>query len=331
MLLSSTAYSDASACLKRYQYRWVDKLINKPKDLGVPLRRGIWIHKCLEDYHQGKNWAWALDIMRDWALEHGVDETKVQEVRNEVLDIMHGYIDYWQGKQHWEVLGAEIPIKMMFNANDGIRATTDLAVVWEGQDWLVEHKSTGEIPPASWRAVDPQTALQYWLCHATKPIIGGREFLPVGIIFNYLLTKVPSVPRWKKDGTLYANATPTTAAAFRKGAQAAMDAAPGSISWADLDADAEKLTNDSLFYRRFPVERPEGNVRTSMRDLVQTLVDLKAAEQAGWYRRSLHVLTCRRFCSYADLCIHEYAIGKESPVLREELFMIEDGTRGEGR
>lgn len=333
MLLSSTMYADASYCLKRFSYRWIDHLVTKPRDMGVPLRRGIWLHKCLEEYHQGHNWISALVDMVEWASSHGVDEEKVQEIYAEVKDIMQGYIDFYASAPTWEVLGAEIPFIKMFSATDGIRATTDLPVHWEGEDWIVEHKSTSEIPPASWRSVDPQTALQYWLCHNTEVILNGRRFLPVGIIFNYLLTKKPAEPRWKKDGTLYANATPTTTAAFERGYRSWADTQEAWIAgkMPNIDADRTTLVNDALFYRRFPVMRPEDNVRSTMQDILATLRDVRAAEAAGWYRRSFHVLTCRRFCPYADICVHEYQIGKESLTLREELFQIDTGERGEGR
>lgn len=324
MLLSSTMYADYSQCLKRGSYRWVDKLVKRPQNVSVPLRRGIWLHRCLEDYHGGRDYLGSIHEMQAWGADHGVDPEKLQEIADECDRIMRGYIDFWPANS-WQTLGSEIPIVLDTGDGNGIRATIDVAVKWRGEHWLVEHKSTGEIPPASWRSVDPQTALQYWLCHTVKPVIGGEVFLPVGIIFNYLLTEKPSIPRWKKDGTLYANCKPTTRAAFDQGWAAA------PVTPVDAKADYAKLVNDDLFYRRFPVQRPEGNVQESMRDIIATLRDIRTAEQYGHYRRSFHVLTCRRFCPYADICIHEYILGQKSEVMRNELYMLDDGTRGEGR
>lgn len=321
MLLSSTIYADASQCLKKFEYRWRDKLVPAPKNVNTRMRAGIWIHKCLEEYHQGHNWVSALVDMVEWASSHGVDEEKVQEIYAEVKDIMQGYIDFYRDKPLGTVLAAEYPVVYDFGNGAGIRATVDLIVQNAEGVWIVEHKSTSEIPPASWRSVDPQTALQFWLCHATG------QFKPDGIIFNYLLTKKPAEPRWKKDGTLYANATPTTSAAFNRGLQALGYERPVGHNLTDRAA----LVNDALFYRRFPVMRPEDNVRSTMQDIIATLRDVRAAEAAGWYRRSFHVLTCRRFCPYAELCVHEMSIGKESSTLRSELFQIDTGEKGEGR
>lgn len=319
MILSSTMMSDFSTCLKRGQYRWVDKLVTKPRDLGVPLRRGIWLHRCLEVFHQGGHWEEELTRMESWAEEHGVDAAKALEISDECYDIMRGYIDYWpQGL--WTVLQAEEPIELSFGPDAGIRATIDLRVQTKDGIFLVEHKSTSEIPPASWRSVDPQTALQYWLCL--------QKGLPVdGIIFNYLLTKKPAEPRWKKDGTLYANSTPTTSAAFERG----MVAAGKEYNHDGVPQAEAQLVNDGLFYQRYTVLRPLDNVRETMQDVLDLLEDINAARKRGHYRRSFHPLTCRRFCPYASICIHEYLLGKESPTLRDELFMIDDGSRGEGR
>lgn len=324
MLLSSTMYADASMCLKRFEYRWVDQLVRRPQHVGAALRRGIWLHKCLEEYHGGRDWLLALRDMMTWAAEHGVDSDKAFDIAREVEDIMRGYIDFWPS-DYWQVLGSEVPIVLETGPDSGLRATIDKGVKWRGEHWLAEHKSTGEIPPASWRSVDPQTALQYWLCHQVKPVIGGEVFLPVGIIFDYLLTEKPSVPRWKKDGELYANCVPTTKAAFERGVQ--------QTQWTprNVEADRQRLVNDSLFYRRFPVQRPEGNVQETMGDIIATLRDIRTAEQFGRYRRSFHVLTCRRFCPYSDICIHEYMLGQKSEVMRNELYMLDDGSRGEGR
>lgn len=327
MLLSSTSISDASGCLKKYQYRWVDGLVPHPKNVSTAMRRGIWLHRCLEEYHKGGEWRVALMDLHEWAMEHGVDGEKILEIHHECERIMESYIDFWPA-QAWTVLGTEVPIKLDFGDGSGVRATIDFAVRWGQQMWLVENKSTADIPPASWRAVDPQTALQYWLCHYVKPVIGGEPFLPVGVIFNYVLTKPPGKPRWKKNGELYANCGATTDKVFLK---AALERINGGESISEFDGDRHALVNDDLFYKRYPVERPSGDVQTTMQDIVALLRDLKTAEQHQWYRRSLNVMSCRRFCTYQEICAHEYRLGGPSETLRNELFVPDDGTKGEGR
>ena len=54
--LSSSAYRDASNCLKRYQYRWLDNLVPVPRDAKPALRRGIWLHRTLELHDLGEPW-----------------------------------------------------------------------------------------------------------------------------------------------------------------------------------------------------------------------------------------------------------------------------------
>lgn len=331
MLFSSTMLADAAICLKRFEYRWVNKLVKRPQQVGTALRRGIWLHRCLELHHQGKSWQDEVRKMARWGVSNGVPVEDVKALVVECADIMQGYIDYWakEEREHgaWKVIAAEDPVTFTIGTQE-YRTTIDLVIQDHRGTWIVEHKSTADIPPANWRAIDPQTAMQYlgWKTARKIPIDG--------IIFNYLWTKQAPTPRVKKNGEFYAaDKMVTTTRAFDRAVPEVSKLWTGSQDeYRDyLIAKRQAWVRDSLFYQRYPVFRPEANIAETLLDAEDAVTAVAMSEKQGHYRRSFHPLTCRRFCPYSNLCSLEYTTGQPSQVTRMTEFQLDDGTRGEGR
>lgn len=322
VFLSSTSLADASSCLKKYSYKWEDRLSSRPRDFRPVMRRGVWIHKCLEEFYKGNDWKAAITPMKGWGLARGVEQEQLDTIEAETVEIVEGYIDYWATRGgEWKTIGCEIPLQLKFGSHT-LQATVDRIAENNLGLWIVEYKSTAHIPSAAWRSVDPQTGLQFFLAQQNGYDVQG-------IVFDYLVTSVPALPRWKKDGTLYANCAETTTKRFNQGVGAAVLLEGKGPT--DVEADRQKLVNDGAFYQRYPVYRPKGAIQETMQDIVATLKDLEQAKRSGRYRRSFSVLTCPRFCSYSELCASEYSRGRIDQTLRDELYVIDDGSRGEGR
>lgn len=333
MVYSTTMLSDAAICLKRYQYRWEEHLVKRPVQVGVALRRGIWLHRCLEMYHQGYPYQEEIRKMARWGLTHGVDKEQLKALVVECNEIMLGYIDYWAAevRQHgaWKVLAAEDPVIFDVEGEE-FRATIDLVIQDHRGIWIVEHKSTADIPPASWRAIDPQTALQFF------GQLTARKAQPDGILFNYLWTKTPPVPRVKKNGEFYAPPSGdlvTTTRAFDRAVPEVSEKWQGTQEeYRDyLIAKRAAWVRDGAFYQRYHVFRPHDNVQETVLDVLDTVDAVRRSQERGHFRRSFHPLTCRKFCPYSNLCALEYTTGQPSEVTRMTEFMRDDGTRGEGR
>ena len=341
--LSTTAYGEFSACMMRGNFHQNLRLVPKPRNLKTPMRNGIWIHSGVEQYHAHGDWGSALDGLVVNAVELGIEDAKIEEHRKKTERVLMGYMNHYWGKDKWKVLATELHVE--WDTGTTIR-------IWEGGAWakkrlvvgctldllvddpvygvvIVEHKSTIEIPPPSWRVVDPQTAIQALVCE--------RVGIPVaGLIFNYLLTKDPSVPRFtKKDGTLYANSADfTTSKAWDKGIEDAKEEHGGKFmeggeTWRQyVDRERENHVNDDAFYQRHPILKPKGYLAEALRDLAITCKGISDASKSGHWRRSYHTISCRRFCTYSDLCMAEYQRGgRPATVLREADFILDDGTR----
>jgi len=141
----------------------------------------------------------------EWAEEHDVPDDQIESVFEESTAIMEAYDSYYDRHEdklaNSKVLISEEPCYMEVPKFDAVlRTTVDSVIKNRKGIWVVEHKSTTDIPPANWRAVDPQTAIDL--------IVLGRggKIQPDGIIFNYLLTERPKVPRVLQNGSaFYAN------------------------------------------------------------------------------------------------------------------------------
>src|SRR5438105_309044 len=130
--LSTTAYSDASLCLKRYDYRWNAKLVLKPSEVRSVMRRGTWIHRCLELIDLGQPWIPELEGMYRWAIEHEVPEEKAWQLETEVTSIVQDYVSWWAGHEEdpgpYKTVGTEVPLDWAPTPNRKIKATLDRIV-----------------------------------------------------------------------------------------------------------------------------------------------------------------------------------------------------------
>ena len=330
--ISSTGLSDAATCLAKYRYHLVDHLISRPENISKPIRRGIWLHRCLQDHHCGRDWQKSLARLMGQALEWKLDADAMQEIYDECRLLMLSYVGFWRD-DNWKIVADEQEYRATFGDVE-LRATIDTAVRIPGHGLvIVEHKSTSDIPPAAWRAVDPQTALQI--------ILMGANGLRVDeVLFNYIDTS-PKVPRVTEKRAFHASTGVTTTAHFDQAA-AELDAkirrfaadlsAPATVFDPDYETYVKdkraEYVNDEKFFQRYYVKREPALLRETLLD-VRGLVDrIQRAEAMGHYPRSLNVFTCKScFYNHAALCPTEYVKGAPSEVLRTEQFQLDTGYR----
>lgn len=333
VLLSTTSFNEFSTCPKKYSYHQIDHLVPHPRNLKPVIRKGLWVHAALETYHKGEQWPLILGKMEAWAESHGVPEEQTSEMRVEVDLIVQGYIRHWEKYgMPFKTISAEKKLYWKTKTGDEIRATLDLITEDRDGIWVWEHKSTGDIPPASWRAIDPQTMIQLLVARANGVDV-------TGVVFNYLLTKAPSRPRIKKDGEFYAGSEKglTTSLVWEEiAAEHRVKAL--ELGWQESRIQAyqmeweKKIVSDASFYQRFQVFRPWANARQTGMDLQTVLAEIHRAEETKYYRRNLHPTSCRRFCSYSDLCALEYSSGRVAQDVRDAEYVIEsEEIRSEGR
>lgn len=327
--LSTSAFNDAARCLKKYQYRWVEGLVPLPRDVRPVMRRGIWIHRCLQLADEGADWPVELDRMARWASAHDVEQEQVDTLRTETFDLVSDYLAYWSGKDDplgpWTLDASEQPI--LWQATDKLRLTSTVDILKrdnKGRVWIWERKSTQEIPDSDWRTVDPQTMLQYIEARKTGMSVAG-------IIFDYICTRPGSQLRVKNDGHLYAgDERRATRARHFKATEAEMRAKGADEEY--IEFIRQRVVQDGDWFQRYPTMRPDENADVTLHDVAGVVRSILDADKRGHYPRSINLLDCRLFCPYGKLCMREYQLGRPSPALREEYTIAQtDDLYGAGR
>lgn len=322
LTLSSSAYRDASNCLKRYSYRWIDNLVPVPRDQKPALRRGIWLHRTLELLDRGLEWTAELARMHEWAVQAGVDEAKVNDLHAEVTDITRQYVAFWGERwreNQWFVEDTERVVE--FSPTPGVKLTATVDVLKrddQGRLWIWERKTLAEIPDSDWRCVDPQTMLQMVLLRTKEPV--------QGVVFDYVCTKKPPTMRVKLDGRLYKGDDEKQTTALRL-AEALPEIKanwkPG-IDFPSPEAYVQwlygRVVNDAAWFQRYPTLRDNDHLVENMRDVADVTRNVLAAHRRGHFPRAWNNLTCPMFCPYMRLCASEYQLGRKNDIMRLEHF-----------
>jgi len=315
--LSTTGFNDAARCLKRYEYRWVDKLVPRPRDVRPALRRGVWIHRLLQLLDEGSVWELELQRMMDWALEHEVPEEDVLAMGQDVLELVKDYQAYWQGHDEapgpWETVGTEVPVS--WEPKPGICLTSTIDVLKrdrQGRLWIWERKTTRDIPDSDWRTVDPQTMLQYIEARASGHSVSG-------IMFDYVSTLPGARLRVTKGGSLYSG-DEQRQTRMRYWAPVEAELRSKHAGEAYISEMRSRVVAEGAWFQRYVAFRPDDNARLTLKDVAAVLRSIADAREKDYYPRAINLLDCRLFCPYAKLCMHEYQTGRRSEVYREEFM-----------
>lgn len=313
--LSTTGFNDAARCLKRYEYRWVDRLVLKPKDVRPAMRRGTWIHRCLQLVDEGQDWRGELANMAGWAIDNYVEPEQVRELVVEVGDLVADYIAYWAGHEEppgpYETVETEYTVKWC--PKPGIELTSKIDCIKRdrnGRLWIWERKTTSQIPDSDWRGVDPQTMLQYIEARANGLDVAG-------IMFDYVVTEPGAKLRVTQKGQLY-KGDEDRATRLRQWIPVEDELRQRGASEEYIAEMRVRTVSEGQFFQRYPVFRPDENARQTLADVAAVLRSINDAQAKAHYPRSIAVTDCRLFCSYGKLCMHEYALGRKSEVYREE-------------
>ena len=317
--LSTSAFNDAARCLKRYEYRWVERLVPKPRDVRPVLRRGVWIHRCLQLHDEGLDWQTELQSMAAWAIDQGISQDDVFEMMREVIELVEDYLAYWQGHEEspgpWTTENTEVPVEWEVRPGILLTATIDrLARDREGNLWIWERKSTQDIPDSDWRTVDPQTMLQFMIARAME--------LPIrGIVFDYICTRPGRVPRITNQGRFY-QSDENMATRGRYFAKAEAQMRKNRQPEQYINEMRSRVVADGQWFQRFVTMRPDENGMLTLKDVAVTIRHINAAAERNYYPRAINLLDCRLFCPYGKLCMAEYQLGHPSVARREEYLTL---------
>lgn len=279
-IYSHTSLKQAQRCYKAWAYKYIERL--QPKERPAHLARGSNLHEGLFHLYDGDEASMGV-----WVLESS----------DEDVAIIERYAEHWTDT--WDVLHAEEEFRMQLG-DHLVTFIPDLVVEINGEVWIVDHKTTANIPDE----YDPynMTDFQHLL------YVGGLRQLGYnvkGFIFNYIRTKAPTEPKLIKDGSRIANlraidTTPEILQAFAE--------MHGMETMEDVQDKLMILrhTPNRYFQRHFLMV-PDEAVEQAMADTEAVLDELAAKEEndGPWPRHVISkgggYMSCGK-CDYQPIC-----------------------------
>ncbi len=296
-------------CRKAFHYKYIEKL--RPRRKGRPLVFGSICHEMIEAYANGDN---PRDILKKY--EEGAKKlfsAEVEEYMQIIADadlLMQGYFDYYKkdklkfvaikGKLAEHEFEVELTSGITLKGKiDAICRTTDKRV------WLGEHKTHKRIPDEEARFKD----LQVVVYASILPQLGIKHI--DGILWDYIRSSPPSVPKLLKSGELSKAQIDTTPAVY-------LD----TIREHKLNPKdyAEKLkeleNNERSFYQRvyMPI-----NSTLSKQLLEETIETAKEIAERGGKDKTRNITRDCSWCEYKGLCRAELT-GMDADFIRKREF-----------
>lgn len=306
-------------CPKQAEFKYVHRL--KPRLLGSPLKRGVWIHSLLEAYHGGGDWR---QVHRQYCGQFAklFDEEKdyYGDMPREIEQIMLSYIWHYKNDP-WVFHEVEAQIEARFPNGWIYRGKVDSIIENQFGFWLVDHKSHKTLPDHNFRLLDSQSALYLWAA-----IESG---IPVrGFIWNYIRWKAPSTPAILKDGSrLSKSACDTDYPTYVRALKKYKEEHPNFKITQEYRDRANYLRNlryefgrpqTSTFFRRDVLEKSPEMLQRVMRENYHTAQRMNSydfTDEAAVER--VVERSCSFSCSYVELCAADIMGGNIRPMIRQ--------------
>jgi hypothetical protein len=306
-------------CPKQFEYKYIQRL--KPKSTGRPLRFGTWMHSLLETKYKGED---VEAVHKRYTLEFSklFDEEKI-DLGDLPRDVWRTYQSYlWHYKNDpWIVHDVEFTLEVELPDGNIYRCRLDMLVEDQYGLWIVDHKNHKTLPDLSFRMLDSQSALYIWAALKNKIPVQGH-------IWNYLISKPPSVPALLKDGSRLSKSKcttdyPTLARTIKKHGLDPQDYA----QWlrqtkANQFRHGEMQT--SPFFRRDVIEKTPQLLKRVANEAYATHVRMN---EYRWDKvnsiERVPETSCKFMCSYLELCTLEL-FGGDTRQLRKQRYQEAD-------
>ena len=315
MVVSQPSIKLYKQCPQAYYYKKMENLV--PKHTALPLQRGVILHSALEAYYKQdkkKTWRKAIEEYRefwDGLLEEEQVELYGGDLLGDCVKIMEGYCRTYGDKPKEKVLAVEIdisenPVELLPGLF--LSGRIDLISQDDKGTWITEHKSHRKIPTEETRFLNTQTVL-YQLA-AEK-----LGFKVDGIRWNYLRTKLPTVPRVLKDGSLSRAKDIDTDYHTLLNAVVANGEDPKHYQ-----EELERVKSNEFYVRRYSPknEKVTAAILADIRN-VAPLMD----RMARYPYRCLDTRTCKS-CCYKTLCQAELLGLDTSFILKKDFIRKEE-------
>lgn len=304
MRVSNSKIKTWNRCHKQYEFKYVMGL--RPKKRKFPLELGSWVHDLLMTRADGENWKRRHKVLKA-RFDNLFEEEKedLGDLPAEAYRLMRSYLrTYEKEDRDHRVIDTEMDEIITLPSGHEFNFIID--EIYEDSEglWLRDHKTVSKFMPKDFMLLDAQLT-RYFYC-AEK--MGYTPLM--GVEFNEIRTKAPSIPHRNKDG-------------FLSQAQKI-----DTDYWTYL-AEIKKLGQDpkiymntlrrlwgqeERFFRRSRLPKDKPVTETMMLELDQCIVEI---EDAKAYPRSPDK-SCEWMCDYKDLCIVQLQGGNIDSVIKHK-------------
>lgn len=214
--------------------------------------------------------------------------------------IMRSY-EYWYREEdkNFDVIAAEQEVVVPLPHGHKMGFKFDFITEDEYGRWLWEHKSHKSIPRSDYRFIDMQTARYLWGLNKI-----GTYGEITGIVWNYISTVPPRVPKVLKSGQLSSRKIRTDLLTMLSAIK------QNRLDVRDYQDVLLRLKRHNDFFLRVRMPRPKGVVDRLVKDMVIVADEIEGGFQPV---RSID-RSCEFSCAFLDLCVVELYGGQASVV-----------------
>lgn len=284
----------------QHHYRYYQGLRKRQK--ARPLWLGTMVHELIEARHEHGSYDQALLAMTQefngLFLEEKAELGDLPTIAKQIVD---SYLKFYESDGlHYPKgrRGKRTEIALKIDLDNHTRFIGFIDALPEDDRnrlWLMDHKTCASIPDEDARFADLQLLMYLWLL----PLMGYRK--PDGVIWDYLRTKLPTVPETLKSGQLSkAKSIDTTYEVYMGEVERVL----GPEAKADYLEFAETLRGrEDKFYRRIYLPSPnQAMIDSVVKDFMDTAQEIRIKGPTSTVR-SMNK-DCKQ-CGFYNLCSAE--------------------------
>lgn len=309
--ISHSKAKTARRCPKAYYYKYIRRLNKKVK--SRPLLIGSLVHESIESYIKTGSYLGKFKEFQDKIFSGLPAEERAlnSDIVPMCKTLIRGWVNRWN-ELGWEMLWVEkefevevAPGVIFIGKMDGKARDP------QGRLWLYEHKTCKKMPDELVRMYDVQTPLYL----SIEEEIGEKP--SVGVVWDYIRTKMPAVPEMTKTGGL----------STRKNIDTLPEVYAREVKKQGLSLSGYRdiidglKANEQSFYRRIQYNVSPQQSLNLREELLITVNYIQDLTKRGEFPCNL-TRDCG-WCDYKDLCYAELR-GDDTSFLLNYDFEVRD-------
>lgn len=296
MRLSNSKEKTWRRCPKKYEFKYVMNL--RPKQRQLTLERGSWVHELLMVHGDGEDWqARHKELTKEFYKLFEEEREDLGDLPTECYWLMKRYLKHWEAEEkRYRIIDTELD--EIIELPNGLRFQMIV-------DVIKEHKKTGRLIAWDYKTrknfadsdsmlLDPQLTRYFYGLQKMgyKPL--------VGVGYDELRTKPPTVPRLLKTGGLSRAKSIDTDLFTYMSAIRTNGLDPSEYQ--EILSHIARNQKDR-FFRRTILPKDPPMVKAMMKDLLIAQAEIQVAESKGRFARTYIPNDCRWSCEMKELCI----------------------------